>query len=234
MFSSAKLLALWSILCFFVIASAAFADQIALPEDTVAIEAEDGVMDAGVEVIEEEGTGGGKVLNHPVQKRTVHEIDFPKAGKWYVWVRMFCPGADSTWIGMDPPNKPNPPNPAGDEVAIAIFSNIGDSSDPIFEQNPGMKAKHDCCRVWFWDTGMVDFHGVVSYFEIPEAGKHNLWIKGRENGTLTDQVLLTMDPEFNAEWATGGDPIDIAALYAVSVSPKDNLAVTWGSMKVSK
>ena len=232
MFSSAKLLTLWSILCFFVVASAVFADQIDLPENTVAVEAEDGKMDAGVKVIEEEETGGGKALNHQAGMQTVHEIDFPKAGKWYVWVRMFTPGPDSTWIGMDPPNEPNPHDPEGGEGAIKIYSNVGDSSDPIFEKNPGMKANDPCCRVWFWDTGFADFHGVVSFFEIPEAGKHKFWIKGREAGTLVDQALLTMDPNFNAEMATGGDPIDIAALYAVS--PKDNLAVTWGSIKVSK
>ncbi len=46
------------------------------------------------------------------------------------------------------------------------------------------------------------------------------------------RILLTMDPDFNAEMATQGDPIDVAAFNAVS--PKDNLAVTWGSIKVSK
>ncbi len=232
MFSSAKLLALWSVLCFFVIASAVLVAQIELPENTVAVEAEDGEMQAGVEVIKEKETGGGKVLNHAAGRRTVHEIDFPKAGKWYLWIRMFTPGPDSTWIGMDPPNEPNPHDPQGGEGAIKIYSNVGDSSDPIFKKNPGMKPNDPCCKVWFWDTGTVDSHGVVSFFEVPEAGKHELWIQGREAGTLVDQILLTMDPEFNAEMATGGDPIDVAALYAVS--PKGNLAVSWGLIKVPK
>lgn len=231
-FSLAKLVALWSILCFSVVASAVFADQFDLPENTVAVEAEDGKMDAGVQVVKEDEAGEGKALNHPADARTVHRIDFPSAGKWYLWIRMYTPGPDSTWIGMDPPNEPNPPDPGGGKGALLIYSNVGDSSDPIFEKNPGMKANDGCCNVWFWDTGTVDFHGVVSFFEIPEAGKHDLWIQGREAGTLVDQILLTMDPAFNAEDATGGEPIDIAALY--SVSPRDNLAVTWGSIKVSE
>ncbi len=232
MFSSAKLPTLWPILCFFVVASAGFAAPIDLPENTIVIEAEDGEIDAGVKVIEEAGIGGGKALNHDVGMRTMHELDFPKAGKWYVWVRMFTPGADSTWIGMDPPSTPNPHDQEGGEGAIKIFSNVGDSVNPVFLKNPGKKTNDACCNVWFWDTGTQDFHGQVSFFEVPQAGKYTFWIKGREPGTLVDQVLLTIDPNFNAEKATEGNPIDIAALNAVS--PKDNLTVTWGTIKVSR
>ena len=173
-----------------------FAEQIELPENTVAVEAEDGAMDPGVKVIEEEEAGDGKALNHGEMMRTVHEIDFPKAGRWYLWIRMYTPGPDSTWIGMDPPNEPNPHDPDGGKGAIKIYSNVGDSSDPIFDKNPGMKANDACCNVWFWDTGFEDFHGVVSFFEIAKAGKHDLWIQGREAGTLVDQNLADNGPGF--------------------------------------
>ena len=66
------------------------------------------------------------------------------------------------------------------------------------------------------------------FFEIDSTGTHKLWSKGREARTLLDQILLTMDPDFNAEEASQGEAIPILT----AVEPEDKLTATWGKVKV--
>jgi len=74
----------------------------------------------------------------------------------------------------------------------------------------------------------MDHANPHSFFKIKSAGKYTLWSMGREPGTLIDQLLLTLDKDFNPEEATQGQPIDILpeAIYS-----KGKLAVAWGQIK---
>ena len=128
MLSSAKFSTLWFVLCFAVVTSAAFAVKIDLPEDTIIVEAEAGKMDKGVTLVNQKDASEGKAIDSAIEAITTHEIDIPKTGDWYVWVRLYCPdgGADSYWIGIKDA-KPNPNDPAGGPEAVKIYSEAGDS-----------------------------------------------------------------------------------------------------------
>ena len=89
MFSTAKFSTLFFVLCFAMAISVAFA--IELPPDTIIVEAEDGEMDGGVTVVEEDDASEGKAIDSAVQAVTRYEIEIPKEGEWYVWVRLNCP-----------------------------------------------------------------------------------------------------------------------------------------------
>jgi len=216
--SSAKFLTLWLVLCFVMVASAAFAIEIELPENTIIVEAESGEMDNGVTVVDHDEASGGKAIDSAVQAVTTYEIDLPKAGKWYVWVRLWCPdgGADSFWIGIEGA-KPNPNDASGGPEAVKIYSEAGDS----------VNTPAQPFNIWYWDAGVKGEPPANRYFDVKEAGKQKLWSKGREATTLLDQILLTMDESFNAEEASQGDAIEIVQ----AVYPKGRLAVTWGEIK---
>ncbi len=107
MFSVTRFSILCFVLYFTITVSVAFA--IDLPPDTIIVEAEDGEMDDNVTVVDEDDASEGKAIDSGVQAITTYQIDIPKAGEWYVWIRMNCPdgGADSFWIGIEGA-KPNP------------------------------------------------------------------------------------------------------------------------------
>ncbi|MFQ6041653.1 MAG: hypothetical protein ACE5PV_12410 [Candidatus Poribacteria bacterium] len=217
MFSSAKLSKGLFILCFAMATSAAFAVKIDLPENTIILESDAGEMEKGVTIINEKGASEGKATDHERGIKTVHEIDILKAGDWYLWIRIFCPdgGRDSYWVGMDKAT-PNPAEDALGEQAVRIYSAAGDS----------VNTPAQPFNIWFWDSNKshTDPH---SFFKVKSAGKHSLWSKGREPGTLLDQLLLTMDESFNPEEATKGEWIEIPS----TVDLTDKLAATWGAIK---
>jgi hypothetical protein len=217
MFPLVKFSTLGVILCFVMISAVAFAIKIDLPKDTIIVEAEAGTQDKGVKVLDDKDASG-KVTDHPRNIRTVHEIDIPKAGDWYVWIRMFSPngGADSYWIGIDKAT-PNPHDAAGGDFAVKIYSEVGDS----------VKIAGHALNVWYWDSGVKGEPPPNRFFKIKTTGKHTLWSKGREPGTLLDQILLTPDKDFNAEQASKGNWIAIPT----AVDAKAKLAVTWGRIK---
>ena len=218
MLSLAKFSMLLSVLCFVIVTSATFAIEIELPADTIIVEGESGEMDKGVTVVDHDEASEGKAIDSAVQAVTTYEIDLPKAGKWYVWVRLWCPdsGADSFWIGMEGA-KPNPNDASGGPEAVKIYSEAGDS----------VNTPAQPFNIWYWDSGVKGEPPPNRYFDVKEAGKHKLWSKGREATTLLDQILLTMDESFNAEEASQGEAIDIFQ----AVYPKDKLSVTWGNVK---
>ena len=217
MFSSAKFSIGLFVLCFAIVTSAAFAVKIDLPENTIILEADAGTMDKGVNIVNEKGASEGKATDHERGVKTVHEIDIPKAGDWFLWIRIFCPDGDkdSYWIGIDKAT-PNPAEDALGEQAVRIYSAAGDS----------VNTQAQPFNIWFWDFGMsnTDPH---SFFEVKSTGKNLLWTKGREPGTLLDQLLLTMDESFNPEEETKGEWIDIPT----AVNLKAKLAVTWGKIR---
>jgi len=187
-----------------------------MPKDTILVEAEAATqMDDGVTVIEMDGASGGKAIDSARDARAVHEIDIPKPGKWYVWIRVYFPDGsqDSYWIGMDDA-EPNPHDADGGEGAIKIYSEEGDS----------VNTTEQPFNIWYWDAAVG---GQPSFFEVETAGKHQLWSKGREAGSILDQIVLTPDENFNAEEASGGEAIEVIP----AVDSKDKLAVTWGGIK---
>jgi hypothetical protein len=218
MFSLAKFSALWVALCFVMVASAAFAIEIELPENTIIVEGESGEMDKGVTVVDHDEASEGKAIDSAAQAVTTYEIDIPKAGKWYVWVRLWCPnsGADSFWIGIEGA-EPNPNDASGGPEAVKIYSEAGDS----------VNTDAQPFNIWYWDSGVKSEPPPNRYFDVKDAGKQKLWSKGREATTLLDQILLTMDESFNAEEMSQGEAIHIVQ----AVYPKDKLAVTWGGIK---
>ena len=216
MFSVAKFFTLCFALCFAMAISVAFA--VDLPLDTIVVEAEDGEMDGGVIVVEQDDASEGKAIDSAVGAVTTYEIDIPKAGKWYVWARLYCPdgGADSIWIGIEGA-EPNPNDAAGGPEAVKIYSEAGDS----------VNTDAQPFSLWYWDAGVKGEPPPNRFFDVKDAGKNKLWAKGREAGTLLDQILLTMDPGFNAEEASQGEVIPILT----AVYPKDKLTATWGKIK---
>ena len=205
------------LVCLCMIASSAFAIQIDLPANTIVLEIEDGQMEAGVDIVNDNEASGGKAANHEVGNKTVFEVDIPSAGEWYLWIRIFCPNGDqdSYWVGMEEADGV-PAEDAAGEQGLRIYSDAGDSV------NTGAQP----FEIWFWDCNKsnADPH---SYFDIGSPGMYTLWIKGRERGTLIDQILLTPDQDFSPEEATKGDLI----LILQAVYPKDKLAGTWSEIK---
>jgi hypothetical protein len=218
MFSLEELATLLFILCFAMVTSVAFAVKVDLPENTIIIEADAGEMDKGVTLVDQKEASEGKAIDSTVQALTTHEIDIPKAGDWYVWIRLYCPdgSADSYWIGIEGA-KPNPNDPNGGPEAVKIYSEAGDS----------VNTDAQPFNIWYWDAGVKSEPPANRYFEVKTAGKHKLWSKGREARTLLDQILITMDEGFNAEEASKGEWIEIPS----AIDSQSKLAVTWGAIK---
>ena len=200
------------------VASIAFAVPVDLPEGTILIEADAGQMENGVEVVEVDGASEGKATDHQRGIKTVHEIQIPEAGTWYLWVRLYCPNEDqdSYWVGIDDA-EPDPAEDALGDQGVRIYSAAGDSANT--DAQP--------FELWFWDAakGNAD---IRSSFDIKSPGTYMLWTKGRETGTLLDQILLTLDEDFDAEVASQGEAIDPPFL---SVQPSGKLAFVWGLLR---
>lgn len=216
MLSVTRLLSLSLTFCLFMSASLALA--IDLPPDVIIVEAEAGEMEGGVTVVEEDDASEGEAIDSAREAVAVYEIDIPKAGEWYVWVRLYCPGggADSFWIGIEGA-EPNPNDADGGPEAVKIYSEVGDS----------VNTDDQPFNIWYWDSGVQSEVPANRFFDVKDTGINKLWSKGREAGTLLDQILLTMDPDFNAEEASQGEAIPILS----PVYPVAKLATTWGSMK---
>ena len=174
-----------------------------LPRDTIVIEAESAMyMDDGVKIVEAEGASGGRAIDSQRGARAIHQIKLPRAGKWYVWIRGFFPESskDSYWIGLDNA-EPHPWDEAGGPGAIKIYAEAGDSV------NEEEKA---AWGIWYWDSGVKSESVPNAYFDVKSAGKHRLWSKGREPGSLLDQILLTRDEKFNPEEKAEGKAIPVS------------------------
>ena len=217
MILSSKFAKHWGIWGILMATSIAHSVKIELPLDTIILESNNGKMDKGVKVVNTKGASEGKAVDHEKGIKTVHQIDIPQAGDWYLWIRIFCPdgGKDSYWIGMEKA-EPNQAEDALGESAVRIYSAVGDSVNVVGQP----------FNIWFWDCNKAhaDPH---SFFKVKKAGKHEFWSKGREPGTLLDQLLLTKDDKFNPEEASKGDWIEIPQAADLN----DKLALTWGSIK---
>jgi hypothetical protein len=159
-------------------------------------------MDKGVKIVEKEGASGGKAIDSARGARAFHEVNIPKAGKWYVWIRAFFPDSqrDSYWIGLDNA-EPHPWDREGGPGAIKIYA----------EQADSVNQKRHAWGVWYWDSGVKHSTAPNCYFEVKAPGKYRLWSKGREPGAILDEILLTMERRFDAEGASRGKPIPAPA-----------------------
>jgi hypothetical protein len=217
MLNTIRFPALGLVLLLIITISMGYAVKVDLPKNTIILEAEDGKMDKGVKVLEVKGASGGKATDHERGAKTLHEIEIPEAGVWYLWIRIFCPNPnqDSYWLGMEGA-EPHPAEDALGEQGIRIYSAAGDS----------VNTQAHPLNIWFWDFGK-GHADPRSFFKVKKAGKHVFWSKGREPGTLLDQILLTMDENFNPEEASRGEPIEVPK----AVDPQGKLALTWGNLK---
>jgi hypothetical protein len=176
-------------------------NSIDLPQNTIVVEAESAMqMDDGVRIVEMDGASAGKAIDSAIGARAVHEINIPKAGRWYVWIRGFFPerAKDSYWIGLDNAD-PHPWDRAGGPGAIKIYAEQGDSASQT----------DSAWGVWYWDSGVKSESVPNCFFDVKNRGKHRLWSKGREPGSILDQILLTMDEKFNPEEASAGEAIPV-------------------------
>ncbi len=98
--------------------------------------------------------------------RMDYEVDFPKAGTWYVWVRGYGETEEdnSCHIGLD--------------------GKALDSADKIAEFDPE----------WTWTSDSKDFERPTLKVDAPGKRVLNVWM--REDGFVIDRIVLTLDPKF--------------------------------------
>ncbi|HHZ91041.1 TPA: hypothetical protein EYN65_11080 [Candidatus Poribacteria bacterium] len=162
-----------------------------LPPDAVVLRAAGAIqMESGVTIIDKDGATGRKAIDSQRGARAFHNVYLRRPGRWYIWIRGYFPepSKDSYWIGIDNAD-PHPWDREGGTGAIKIFAEVGDST----------KQGDAVWGTWYWDCGVKSASVPQSYFEIKSPGTYRLWSKGRESGSILDQILLTQDPNFNPE-----------------------------------
>ncbi len=177
-------------------------ELVRLPKDTLVIEADDAIhLDKGVRIVEHEDASEGRAINSMHGARAIHEIYIPKTGNWYVWLRvLFGKGDDSYWIGIDD-TIAYPWDRGGGTGAIRICPEPDDTTK---------------WGRWLWHTGLESVvnnnHKLrtrPAFFKVKHTGYHQLWSKGREEGSRLDQILLTRSRNFNPEVETDGKSIGV-------------------------
>ena len=171
-------------------------EVIRLPKDTLVIEADNAIhLDKGVRIVDHGEASGGKAIDSMKGARATHEIYIPKTGKWYLWARVFFEySKDSYWIGMDDAQA-KPWDREGGPGAIKIWSEPDDTSK---------------WGRWLWHTASNGTTGnKPAFFHIKRTGYYRFWSKGREDGSLLDQILLTRARDFNAQAETKGKPLPL-------------------------
>ncbi len=173
------------------------AELIRVPRNTLIIESESAThFDNGIKIVDEKEASNGKAIDSPRNARGIYEVHIPKTGRWYVWIRTFYKAGnqDSYWVGIEDV-EPNPWDEQGGPNAIKIWAEPGDSSK---------------WNRWIWDTSTHPLgKKIPGYFTVKRKGYYRLWSKGREPGTLLDQILLTRSRRFNPETASEGKPIPV-------------------------
>ena len=168
-----------------------------IPRNTLIIEAETAIhFDNGVKIVDDKQASNGKAIDSPRNARAIYEVYIPKTGKWYVWIRTFYKSGsqDSYWVGIEDV-EPYPWDEEGGPNAIKIRSVPGDDSK---------------WNRWLWDTSTHPLgKSTPGYFRIKRPGYYRVWSKGREPGTLLDQILLTRSRKFNPQNASEGKPIPL-------------------------
>ncbi|HYH04380.1 MAG TPA: hypothetical protein VEC37_14915, partial [Bacillota bacterium] len=116
-----------------------------LPKDAILIEAETTTQkEDGVEIVKKEGaSGGAAVICRPASK-AFYQVNFPSAGTWYIWVRLFCPNpdADSYWVGIDNAEPVPLDNARDGDIGVRFYADPGDSVN-----------SNQAHQIWYWDGG---------------------------------------------------------------------------------
>ncbi len=102
-----------------------------------------------------------------------YEVDFPAAGRWYVWVRTHAVGNEDNGVH---------------------FGLNGE-----WPESAGRVQYCDGEGRWFWDSRrrtVEDHCGVKGglWLDVPQAGRHNVEVSMREDGFSMDAFYLTLDP----------------------------------------
>lgn len=118
-----------------------------------------------------------------------YDVDFPAAGRWYLWVRIFAKGSEDNGIhaGL---------NGEWPESAARI------------QYCPGRGR-------WYWDSRQRtsgDHCGVRGgiWLDVPEAGRHTVEFSMREDGLVMDAFYLTQSPYMPSELQAANDAEDRA------------------------
>ena len=172
-------------------------EPIRIPRNTLIIEAETAMhFDKGVNIVEDEEASNRRAIDSARGARAIYEVNIPKTGKWYVWIRTYykTSSQDSYWIGIEDV-APYPWDQEGGPNAIKIWAVPGDNSK---------------WNRWLWDTSTHPLgKKIPGYFNVKHKGYYRLWSKGREPGTRLDQILLTRSRRFNPQNASEGKPIPV-------------------------
>ncbi len=172
-------------------------EPIRIPRNTLIIEAETAMhFDNGVNIVEDEEASNRRAIDSARGARAIYEVNIPKTGKWYVWIRTYykTSSQDSYWIGIEDV-APYPWDQEGGPNAIKIWAVPGDNSK---------------WNRWLWDTSTHPLgKKIPGYFNVKHKGYYRLWSKGREPGTRLDQILLTRSRRFNPQNASEGKPIPV-------------------------
>ena len=170
-------------------------EPIRIPRNTLIIEAETAMhFDKGVNIVKDEEASNRRAIDSARGARAIYEVNIPKTGKWYVWIRTYykTSSQDSYWIGIEDV-APYPWDQEGGPNAIKIWAVPGDNSK---------------WNRWLWDTSTHPLgKKIPGYFNVKHKGYYRLWSKGREPGTRLDQILLTRSRRFNPQNASEGKPI---------------------------
>lgn len=103
-----------------------------------------------------------------------YRIKFPKAGKYYVWARVFSTGTEDNGFH------------------IGLNGEWPES---------GRRWQTVVKRRWHWECKQrtVEVHSGVPmqlYLEIPEAGEHEILVSMREDGCEIDRFILSTDRQY--------------------------------------
>jgi hypothetical protein len=106
-----------------------------------------------------------------------YEVDFPMAGRYYVWVRTHSRGSEDN------------------SVHVGLNGEWPESGARM-QFCPG---KHQ----WYWDNRQrtIDDHcGVIGgiWIDVPSAGKHKVEFSMREDGFVMDAFYLTLNAQMPA------------------------------------
>lgn len=127
--------------------------------------------------------GGENFSNEPGKVGLLHyEVDFPEAGRYYVWVRAYSTGSEDNGIH------------------VGLNGEWPDSG----RRMQWCQGKHQ----WFWESKQrtAAVHCGVPYaiyLDVPSAGKHTVSFSMREDGFEFDKFLLTTDRERPRPAGTG-------------------------------
>ena len=121
---------------------------------------------------------GENFSNKPGEMAIVsYNVEFPMAGRWYVWVRAFSRGSEDN------------------SVHVGLNGHWPDSGARM-QYCPG---RHQ----WFWDSRqrtIEDHCGVIGgvWIDVPSAGTHTVEFSMREDGFIMDAFYLTLSSQMPA------------------------------------